>query len=144
MDVAVPKVAVTVVAEQPRKMEREDRRIILAKLNDVYIDEASGYQSPWTDRKVAEDLGVPQAWVAELRDENFGPAADNQEIREMLKNVEAQAKDAVKLLADAKAIRAEGAALVERINELNRRSIEIGKSLDGLLSVSDRIRKAVA
>jgi hypothetical protein len=139
---SMPQVAVTVDA--PRKMGFDDRRIILAKLQDVYLNETSGYQSPWTDAKVATDLGVPQAWVEELREQNFGPAADNQEIRAMLDRVEINAKEAKNLLHEAKAVRAEGAALVERINSLNARAVDIGKNLDGLLTLADRIKAAVA
>lgn len=130
-------------SEPVRKMERDDRRLILSKLDAVYLDEARGYQSPWTDKKVADDLNVPLAWVAELREENFGPASDNQEIREMLDRVTANAKSAMELLHEAKAVRAEGAALVDRINDLNRRASDIGKNLDGLLTLTDRIKAAV-
>ena len=47
------------------------------------------------------------------------------------------------ILTEAKAIRAEGATLVTRINELNGRAVTIGKNLDGLLTLAERIQKAV-
>ncbi|MCA1458060.1 hypothetical protein I6F35_33545 [Bradyrhizobium sp. BRP22] len=67
--------------EQPREMSRDDRRIIFEKLNEVYVDEKTGYGPGWTDAKVASDLGVPRAWVKGLRDEMFGPEGSNEEIR---------------------------------------------------------------
>lgn len=54
-----------------RPMDKADRRIVIAKLNEVYGDDM--YLEDWIDQKVAEDLGVPVEWVAEVRDENFGP-----------------------------------------------------------------------
>lgn len=71
-------------AEPPREMSREDRRIIISKLDAVYIDETSGYDSGWNDEKVARDLGVPKAWVTKLRDENFGPEASSAVDRALL------------------------------------------------------------
>lgn len=62
-----------VAAEPPRQMQREDRRIIISKLDEVYIDESVGYSGDWSDERVAEDLGVPRAWVSTIREENFGP-----------------------------------------------------------------------
>lgn len=57
--------------EANRPMDKADRRIVIAKLNEVYGDDM--YLEDWIDQKVAEDLGVPVEWVAEVRDENFGP-----------------------------------------------------------------------
>lgn len=63
-----------------RAMTREDRRIIFEKLNEVYLDEKRGYEPPWTDEKVSVHLGTPRAWVAEVREELFGPVASNSDI----------------------------------------------------------------
>lgn len=60
-------------AEAPREMEREDRRIIFLKLNEIYLDETKGYSAGWTDKRVATELGTPVAWVRQVREENFGP-----------------------------------------------------------------------
>ncbi len=49
--------------EPPAELTRENRRIILAKLEEVYVDEKTGYSPGWTDAKLALDLGVPRAWV---------------------------------------------------------------------------------
>ena len=66
-------------AEAPRAMGKEDRRVIFAKINDVYLDEQSGYSKGWTDQKVADDLGVPVAWVAEIRERDFGKELNETE-----------------------------------------------------------------
>jgi hypothetical protein len=64
--------------QAPREMTREDRRIIFAKLEEVYVDEATGYTKGWNDAAVASDLNCPRAWVETIRDENFGPQKAEQ------------------------------------------------------------------
>jgi len=129
-------------AEAPPEMTRADKRLIFAKLEEVYVDETSGYKTPWTDAAVAKDMAVPLAWVIAIREENFGPAADNSEIRDMLLRVKAAATEANTVLAQAKSIRTDGAALVDRVNKLSHECVEIGKKLDGLLILADRIERA--
>lgn len=68
------------VVPMPRQMSRDDRRIVFEKLNEVYLDEKQGYAAPWTDEKVATDLGVPRAWVQNVREEMFGPVSSNGDI----------------------------------------------------------------
>jgi hypothetical protein len=86
----LPVSEATAPIDAPREMSKADRRVILAKIEDVYLDETSGYGTGWSDQKVADDLGVPRAWVKFLREENFGSEGANEEV--------------VKLLADAKAL----------------------------------------
>jgi hypothetical protein len=69
-------------AEPPRVCSREDRRIIMDKLEEVYGKDS--YKSPWTDNGVAKDLGVPRDWVSKLREEFFGPAGSNPMFEEYL------------------------------------------------------------
>ena len=66
-----------VKADEPPTMSREDRRLIFAKIDEVYLDETIGYSEGWTDSRVAEDLGVPVAWVKTIRAENFGEERSN-------------------------------------------------------------------
>ena len=103
--------------EPVREISRDDRRIIFAKIEDVY--EGDGYIAGWTDKRVAEDLGVPKKWVSDMRAEFFGDAAANEEILQFLERVETFEKkwrdaermiaaiqaDAEKLRRDADAIR---------------------------------------
>lgn len=70
---AEPRPPVVAKAEPPREMTRDERRIINAKIDEVYVDEAHGYSLGWNDDRVSKDLGVPRAWVAKMREENFGP-----------------------------------------------------------------------
>jgi hypothetical protein len=85
-----------VVNENMRVMNRDDRRLIFAKLNDVYVDDKTGYGETWTDEKVSTDLGVPRAWVRLVREENFGDEQGNDKFR-------ADVKEASAVLDDIKA-----------------------------------------
>lgn len=74
----------TVKAEPPRQMTKEDRRLIFAKIDEVYLDESKGYSSGWSDKKVASDLGVPAAWVKTIREENFGSEGANEDVKALI------------------------------------------------------------
>lgn len=65
----------TMAAETPRTISREDRKRIHEMIGQHYLD--VGYEPPWTDKLIAENLKVPQAWVAEIRDEFFGDEGSN-------------------------------------------------------------------
>lgn len=82
---STPVPAMPPKADPPRQMTREDRQIIHAKLSDVY--DKGGYLTPWTDARVASDLGVPRAWVSEIRDLMFGPENSNPAFDEFLTRV---------------------------------------------------------
>lgn len=101
---------VTPVDPKKFEMTRSERRIIYAKIEDVYSKEDNGgYIAHWTDQLVADDLGVHVEWVAEIRDENFGP--------------EKNPVDTAKLLAEAEAAR--HAAFIKEAGELVASATEI-------------------
>jgi len=128
------------------EMSRSDRRIIFSKLEEVWKDEEHGYQGAWTDQAVARDLGshIPAAWVATVREENFGPVRSNEDVVDMLRRVEVAAVEAKATLAEGKKIRAEANALVERVNILSKTCTEIGRTLDGLMAIAERLQRAVS
>lgn len=116
--------------DQPREMTREQRRIIFLKLEEHYLDEAAGYDRGWSDKRVAEDLGVPRAWVAEIRDQNFGPAKDNEDVRDLLAAQERLGQEVASFMADLGALTKRGSALAN--------------DLSAIAKAADAIRKAVS
>jgi len=108
-----------------RMMGREDRRIIFAKLNEVYVGDKVGYGDGWTDEKVAGDLGVPRAWVKLIRDENFGDEMANDEIRQRLSEADA-------LMKEFKAAAPFVEDMVGKLKHLNSEADRIGRSLDAI------------
>jgi hypothetical protein len=135
---------VQATAESPREMSRAERRIIQTKLEDVYQDEDRGYKPGWSDAAVARDLNVPIGWVAEERDRSFGPAKDNEEVRDMLDRVATKAAEAHALIDEVKRFRTELADVTKRGNDLLAKAVDIGKDLHGLIATADRIRKVVS
>lgn len=110
----------------PRTMGRDDRRIIFEKLNEVYLDERRGYDTGWSDQRVAADLGVPRKWVETIRVENFGDTAGNEEALQFL-------TDANALLHEARELAGRCEATLATINS------RIAK----LQSTADDIKKAM-
>ena len=125
----------------PRVLTKEDRRIIFAKLQDVYDNETTGYTASWTDARVARDLKVPREWVEKIREENFGTFADNPEMRaviaeakqlfEDVKTVRADVQRVVAsiatLTAEAKKYEADIMRLAQRIPTMEKKLAEFGK-----------------
>lgn len=107
--------------EPTQELTRENRRIILAKLEDIYVDEKTGYSPGWTDAKVANDLGVPRAWVKTLRADNFGPEG-NEDIRNAL-------ADAKALLVETTAAINSARPMVAALNELTRKADKIERTV---------------
>lgn len=114
-------IGMTIKADPPRQMSRDDRRVIFAKLNDVYIDESKGYDGGWSDQRVAKDLGVPLAWVKEIRQENFGLESSNEDARAVVK----EAKD-----------------LLAEINDRRKKFDEDKEKLLRSVDLSDVVKKA--
>lgn len=102
-----------------RELTFADRRIINAKLEEVYENELVGYRQGWNDEAVAADLGVDAAWVEQLRSQNFGPSAGNALAAEL----RAEQKE---LAARMEAFRVEGEKLALAIGDLGDRMAQAG------------------
>ncbi|MER2535509.1 MAG: hypothetical protein ABTQ31_10150 [Rhizobiaceae bacterium] len=126
----------TVVAEPPRTMEREERRIVFAHIDQHYLPDRSGYAAPWTDARIAKDLGVPRAWVTEIRDQMFGPEGSNPDIEQFRADLSA-AK------AEFKDIRDQAATAAHAHNALDQRLGEALGRLDALGALARRIEKDI-
>lgn len=127
-----------------RPINREDKRLINIKLHEVYMGEKDGYYAPHTDHSVAKDLGVPVAWVRDLREEMFGPAHSNSDIDDQLAKIEAIKADAAKLADDANAMLNEIRAIVVKLPPLSQRMNDIQRTIEALARTSETIRKAVS
>ena len=106
-------------------MTRADRRIVFAKLEEVYVDEREGYRDDWSDAKVAADLGVPVGWIKEVRDDNFGPEI----------TAEGKAKAAAQAAAKTKELN-DLIAKNENLIVLLDKKIEIAQELDAKLKTA--------
>jgi len=126
-----PKLQVvnTPAPDKPRQLTKEDRRIIFSKLNEVYVDERTGYSESWTDSSVAANLGVPTEWVKQIRDENFGWGAINPEVlalitecRQIREEVKEKNAEASRVMGEIDKVRAAAQAVVGDIQRLTSRA----------------------
>ncbi|WP_050783427.1 hypothetical protein [Methylobacterium nodulans] len=116
--------------EPPREMGRDDRRLIFAKLNDVYVDEVAGYAMGWTDGRVATDLGVPCAWVTAIRAEMFGPGV-SAEMTQFLGEAKALRAELDQLRPAAEAMAGKVEALEQRLAAIEGTAHRIQTELAG-------------
>lgn len=116
----------------PTEMSRTDKRVIFAKLEEVYADEATGYSKGWGDQKVATDLGVPVAWVAKVRDDNFGPNRSEETL--------ATVTEARAILVEAKEARSK---FVELIKVAEAQASKIGLHIERIERKIDALVKRV-
>lgn len=87
------KIATGHVVDAPREMGRDDRKLIYAQLEEVYVDEKVGYSKDWSDHRVSQYLQVPRAWVETVRRDMFGELATNSETAEFLSEVDEAIKN---------------------------------------------------
>ena len=69
-----------------RQPNREQRRAIFREIDDCYSGRA--YVNGVTDKSIGEKLKLPWAWVAAIREENFGPAGLDPELQAAIKKVD--------------------------------------------------------
>jgi hypothetical protein len=87
-------------APPAREPTREDKRRIMDLLTDVYDTDAECYRQGDTDDTVAEVLEVMPAWVADLREEFFGPVGSNQDLADLRRDIVEQAEQITDLKAE--------------------------------------------
>lgn len=139
IEATVPKQVVEVEA---RKMEVDERRVVFTKLNDVWAGGDIGYSAPWTDAAVAKDLGVPLAWVVEVRSQLFGEVRDNQEIRDVLDKITKVRKDIADNLLVAVGMTRQMAEMATQAKELHNKIKELQRTADGLYAIATRIEES--
>jgi uncharacterized Zn finger protein (UPF0148 family) len=129
--------------EAPKEPTRAQKREIMDLLGTVYDSDAERYKQGDTDDSVAGVLGVMPGWVAQLREEFFGPAAGNADMDDLLAKLEAMegemkgiAGDCRSIIADCDAFK-QAATAAMKSNE--RKLAEVATLKTDL----EKIRKAV-
>lgn len=110
-------------AEPPPEMSRADRQIVFAKISDHYSGE--GYCSGWTDKRVADDLNVPLAWVREIRDQFFGAEGSNPLLDDFLKAKAEFDREYQGVIEMRKRHVEEGAGLRRRFDDLDAKARDL-------------------
>lgn len=143
MSAAVRRVETSAPPDGVRTMSRDDWRIVFSKINDHYLDEHTGYSEGWSDKRIAEDLNVPRAWVESIRDEKFGPARDNEEIRQFLDKLETMRSEASAIVGGLVASKEDHKKHGERLFALDQKVGTLQADLARLLTLASQIKKAV-
>lgn len=82
-----------------RTPTRAQKREIVAMLETAYDDEAQRYMAGETDETVADVLNLMPGWVAEIREEMFGPSGSNEDIDTLRAEADAWQKKTAKDMA---------------------------------------------
>jgi len=151
----------TIVPPTPA-MSIDDKRVIFAKLDAVYIDGEKGYSEGWDDARVAVDLGCNMDWVTAVRTENFGkletlvkpPSAleiEVQHLRDELAQMREMATEQAKVgrtyMEDAKQAMKNATLFIEKAaskDELNAISNRIGVQPEAFNQVVAELRNQIA
>ncbi|WYK05465.1 hypothetical protein DWF04_006040 [Cereibacter sphaeroides f. sp. denitrificans] len=77
-----------------RQPTREQKREIIAMLDMAYDTAGARYRGTDTDKTIAETIGpnIMPGWVAEIREDLYGPAGENDEMRAIRAEIEATQK----------------------------------------------------
>lgn len=113
---------------KPREMTRDERLIIMDKIRDVH--DGDRYGTGWSDKKVAEDLGVPRAWVEDIRENVLMFAGGhNAEYEAFMAEMAPIVADAKSLINSARVQLEKVAGLESRIAQLERVGRKVEKEL---------------
>lgn len=91
----------TTAVEPPREPTRVQKREIMDLLASAYDTKNERYLSGDTDETIAQELDVMPGWVAQLREEFFGPNGGNEDIDRLAGEVADFLKEARAALAMA-------------------------------------------
>jgi hypothetical protein len=117
-------------APAPREPTRTQKFEIMDLLRDVYDRESGCYRRGDTDETVAEVLEVMPGWVAQLREEFFGPAGSNQDMAALRADLDAVIAKGEAIFADLQA-RAMGPLLAKmtELEEFRNRLTKIERAV---------------
>lgn len=136
-----PEPMETIMAEATtdlRQPTREQKRQIMELLNDVYDTNAGRYTGGETDKTVAETLGggVMPGWVAQLREEFYGPEGGNEALETLVSDLNEWREEASTLakkchddIQSALAALRDYNKLRDKLADLNSRVEKLKKSI---------------
>lgn len=119
---------------KPREMTRDERLIIMDKIRDVH--DGDRYGAGWSDKKLAEDLGVPRAWIEDIRENVLMfSGGHNAEYEAFMADLAPLAADAKSLVNSARVQLQDAKEKLEKVEAMDRK-------LDELLRIGRKLEKA--
>lgn len=124
--------------EDLRQPTRDQKRVIIALLGEVYDTKACRYTGGETDKTVAETIGggVMLGWVAQIREDLFGPDGGNDELIELRAEVSAVIDEAA---ASAKKSHDDINAALNSLRNYNKLRDKLADALTRI----DKLKRAV-
>lgn len=116
-------------ADPPAAPDRESRRLIHAEIDVVWLDDRKGYAGGATDRSIAEKLGVPVAWVAEVREFAFGPCMINEDLEAFRAELASATEQMAAVQAEQEALSRQVEAAKSALAALARRAEPLLKAV---------------
>ena len=144
-DAAKPQKEITVknvvnlpITEEPRQPSRDQKREIIALLNEVYDTKAGRYTGGETDKTVAETIGggVMLGWVAQVREDLFGPDGGNDDLVELRDEVQAAIYECTAVAKQCQEDIEKAANSLKNYNGVREKLVDI-------LTRIDKLKKAV-
>lgn len=114
---------VVTIAESPRAPTPAENRRIMDALDEHYDSERGRYRQSFNDAAVSHKLDLPRAWVKKVREEFFGPEANEADVeaqRQKLAVLERGVETATAALNKAQAILEAAAELETVLGEMKR------------------------
>jgi hypothetical protein len=75
---------ITPIKSDASEAAKKAKRLVYAALEDYYDDAAKRYRPPHTDKTIAEELGVAEAFVKVIRETDFGPITPPDEYQKLV------------------------------------------------------------
>jgi hypothetical protein len=121
-----------------RQPTREQKRQIMEILNEVYDTTATRYTGGETDKTVADAIGngVMHGWVAQLREEFYGPEGGNEELEALTAEAKQWQTDATTF---AKKCHDDIQTALASLREYNKLRDKLGD----LVTRADKLKKAI-
>ncbi len=117
-----------------RKPTREQKREIIAMLDMAYDVAAGRYRGKDTDATIAENLsgGIMPGWVAEIREDLYGPDGGNDEIEKVIADLAAWREEMAKMAQDMHNTIAETGKALRDFNEGRGKAEEFLKRIEAI------------
>lgn len=122
--VATKKEEVQVMATQPEQEKpvpsdaaKRAKRLVYMALEDYYDDARKAYKAGHSDASIAKEIGVAEAFVAKIREEDFGPIAEPAEITALRNQIAKLREDGVAAFAAAEEALSRADRLQRAVND---------------------------
>ena len=125
MEAAMPKpkeLPVNANSPQPVREATPDERMRVRTYLDKHFDDSRGcYLDGYSDQKIGQELGIPWAIVAKIREAGWGPIRTDPELEGVKNELAAALKTVDEKMRDVATVRSDIIKLEQRIAAIGRR-----------------------